>query len=301
MSNGLIVVTGATGHIGRALSETLLQKGRRVRVVGRSAERLEPLRNKGAEVFLGSVGDAHAMKEAFAGAGAAFIMIPPDLGAADFRAYQNGIGAAEAAGLAANKVPYVVHLSSVGGSLAQGAGPVNGLHDNEERLNKLEGTNVLHLRPSYFMENLLANLGLIKQMGIAGGPLKPDVRLPMIATKDIAAVAARRLLALDFKGKSVLELLGPKDFTMTEVARVLGEAIGKPDLKYVQFPYADAEKAMVGMGISPDLARLFNEMNRGFNEGTVRPTQKRTRENMTPTTLEEFARQVFAQAYKNSR
>lgn len=297
MANGLIVVTAATGNIGKALSETLLSKGAKVRVVGRSADRLDALKNKGAETFVGSVDDATAMTKVFSGAEVVFALTPPNMAVKDFRAYQNQVGTALASAIAAAKVPNVVHLSSVGANLSQGVGPVNGLYDNEQRYNKLEGVNVLHLRPCYFMENLLFNVGMIKNMGMMGSPLKADLPLPMIATKDIAAAAARRILALDFKGKSIQDLDGPREYTMSEVTKILGAAIGKPDLKYVQFPYADAQKAMIGMGMSPDLASLFIEMNKGLNEGIMTPTQPRSKETTTPTTLEEFSK-TFAAAYK---
>jgi uncharacterized protein YbjT (DUF2867 family) len=297
MSNGLITVTAATGNIGKVLSETLLTKGAKVRVVGRNVERLDALKEKRAETFVGSIDDSAAMTKAFTNAEVVFALTPPNMGVKDFRAYQNQVGTSVAAGITAAKVPNVVHLSSVGANLSQGVGPVNGLYDNEQRLNSLEGVNVLHLRPVYFMENLLFNVGMIKGMGFMGSPLKADLSLPMIATKDIAAVAARLILALDFKGTSVHDLQGPREYTMSEVTKVLGAAIGKPDLKYVQFTYAAAEKAMVGLGMSPDLASLFMEMNKGLNDGIMKPTQARSKETTTPTTLEEFSK-TFAAAYK---
>lgn len=297
MAKGLIVVIGATGNIGRVLTGTLLGLGARVRAVARDAEKLKALAQGGAETFAASVSDPAAMRAAFAGAESAFLMIPPNVRATDFRAWQNAVAAAEVEGLVAAGVKWLVHLSSVGAHLAKGAGPVNGLHDSEERLNALEGVHVLHLRPSYFMENLLGNIGMIKGMGINGSPLRPDLPIPLIATRDIAAVAAEHLLALDFEGKRVLELLGPRDYTMEEATRILGQAIGKSDLRYVRFHYDEAQKAMMGMGISADVAALFNEMNRGFNEGTVKPTQERTAHTSTPTTLEEFAKTTFAKAY----
>src|SRR5205085_1545759 len=120
--------------------------------------------------------------------------------------------------------------SSVGAHRGEKMGPVNGLFDHEQRFNKLAQVNVLHLRPTFFMENMLMNIGLIKQMGVNGTPMKPDLSISMIATQDIAAEAVRDLVALDFKGKSVKELLGQRDLTMTEATRVIGQAIGKPAL-----------------------------------------------------------------------
>ena len=297
MSQVDVAVTAATGHIGRELALRLLEKGRKVRVIGRSAERLAALKSKGAEAFVGGLETAEEAARAFDGAKAAFLLIPPNVKAPDVGAWQRTIGTALAEGAAKAKVGWLVNLSSVGAHLSGGNGVVLGLHEQEERLNKLKGVNVLHLRPGYFMENHLGSVGMIKQMGIIGGALGPDTALAQIATRDIAAAAAEALLKLDFKAVSVLELLGPRDVTMSEAASVFGRAIGKPDLKYVQFPFADAEKAMVGMGLSPSYVKGILEMVKGFNEGKVAPTQKRSAKTATPTTLEEFAK-TFAAAFK---
>lgn len=138
---------------------------------------------------------------------------------------------------------------------------------------------------------------MIKTVGINGTPIRADLTIPMIATRDIAAEAAERLLRLDFKGKSVKELLGPREATMAEVTAILGRAIGKPSLPYVQFPYEDAEKAMIGMELSPDVARSFIEMYRAFNDEIIEPVEPRSAKNTTPTSFETFAEE-FAAIYK---
>lgn len=295
----MYVIAGATGHTGSAIVEKLLAEGKQVLAVARSAAHLQPLAAKGAEPFVGSVEDPQAMARAFSGAEAVYTLVPPHPAASDFRAYQNRVGEALAAAIETARVPHVVNLSSVGAHLSEKVGPIAGLYDVEQRFNRLEGTNVLHLRPTYFMENFLINIPMIKTMGINGTPMKPDVAIPMIATRDIAAEAADRLLRLDFKGKSVKELLGPRDLTMTEATAILGKAIGKEPLPYVQFPYDDAEKAMIGMGLSPDVARGYIEMYRAFNDGLIKPTEKRSAKNTTPTSFEKFAEE-FAAIYKKS-
>lgn len=292
----MYVITGATGHTGTRIAEALLAKGKQVRVVGRSAERLQGLAERGAEPFAASLDDVNATTRALRGASAAYLLIPPSYGEPDFRGYQNRVGQALAQAVSAARVSHVVNLSSVGAHLADRVGPIKGLHDQEERLNRLAGVNVLHLRPASFMENVLFNINLIKQAGINGTPLRADLAIPMIATQDIAAVATRRLLALDFSGKTTQELLGPGDVSMAEATRIIGKAIGKPDLPYVQFPYEEAEKAMIGMGMSPDVARAFIEMYRAFNDGLLRPTEARSATNTTPTSFEAFAK-MFAAAY----
>ncbi len=292
----MYTITGATGNTGRPIAEALLQEGKQIRVVGRSRERLEALAARGAEPIVASLDDVASMTRAFQGARAAYLMIPPSYGEPDFRGYQNRVGQALAEAILAARVSHVVNLSSVGAHLAAGVGPINGLHDQEQCLNRFAGVHVLHLRPVSFMENLLFNINLIKQAGINGTPLQADLAIPMIATQDIAEVAARRLLALDFSGKSTQELLGPREISMAEATRIIGKAIGKPDLPYVQFPYEEAERAMIGAGMSPDTARAFVEMYRAFNDGLLRPTEPRSAANTTPTSFDAFAKR-FAAAY----
>lgn len=291
----MYAITGATGNTGKRIAEALLAKGERVRVIGRSAERLTVLAEHGAEPFVASPDDVGTMTRALRGARAAYLMIPPSYGEPDFRGYQNRVGQVLAEALSAAGISHVVNLSSVGAHLAKGVGPINGLHDQEQRLNNL-GVHVLHLRPASFMENVFFNINLIKQAGINGTPLRADLAIPMIATQDIAAVATRRLLALDFSGKTTQELLGLRDMSMAEATRILGQAIGKPDLPYVQFAYEEAANAMVRMGLSPDTARAFIEMYRAFNDGILRPTEPRSAANTTPTSFEEFAK-TFAAVY----
>lgn len=292
----MYVITGATGNTGRRIAEALLEKGKQVRVVGRSMERLKGLAAHGAEPRVASLDDVDAMTRALQGARAAYLMIPPSYGEPDFRGYQNRVGQALADAAAAAGVSHVVNLSSVGAHLAERVGPINGLHDQEQRLNRLVGVSVLHLRPVSFMENVLFNIHLIKQAGINGTPLRADLAIPMIATQDIAAIATRRLLALDFSGKTTQELLGPREISMVEATRILGRAIGRPDLPYIQFPYEEAEQAMLGAGMAPSVACAFIEMYRAFNDGLLRPTEPRSAANTTPTSFETFAN-TFAAAY----
>jgi uncharacterized protein YbjT (DUF2867 family) len=293
----IYAITGATGNIGRRIAESLLANSKDVRVIGRSAERLQPLVDKGAQPFVGDLEDSVFLTEAFSGAGAVFLMIPPSFQEENFRAYQNRVGESIATALQNSGVKYALNLSSLGAHLPEGTGPITGLYDQEQRLNQIPGLHLIHLRPTYFMENLFHNIDLIKHHGINGSPLKPDLAIPMIATQDIAAVGTEYLLNLDFSGKSVQELLGPEDISMQEVTRLIGKAITKPDLPYVQFSYEDAAKTMVQMGLSEDLAGRFMEMNRAINEGHGIAPLPRTEKNTTPTSFKEFAG-FFADAYR---
>ena len=294
----MYVVTGATGNTGKVIAETLLAQGKRIRAIGRNAEHLQSLVEKGAEPFVGSVTEVPAMVRAFQGAQAVYLMTPPNNSTESFRAYQNQVAKVYGEAIRQAGVSFVVHLSSVGANLAQGAGPISGLYDAEQQLNQLRGVNIVHLRAAFFMENFFFSLDLIRNQNINGSALRKDLVLPMIATRDIAEAAAQLLLRLDFSGHSARELLGYQDLSMEQATRILGQAIGKDDLGYVQFPYEQAEQAMVAMGLSHDVARSLNEMDRAMNEGRVRPLEKRSAANTTPTSLEQFA-QTFAAIYRS--
>jgi uncharacterized protein YbjT (DUF2867 family) len=292
-------ITGATGNTGKVIASRLLDEGHKVRVIGRSAERLAPLVEKGAEPRVGSFDDAQFLTDAFSGVDAVYAMIPPDITVEKVREYQNRIGETLKSAIGDAGVKYVVFLSSLGAHVPDKTGPIAGLHDVEKRLNDLEGVHILHLRPTFFMENLFDGIATIKSMGIYGTTMRSDIAMPMIATKDIGEYAAKRLSKLDFTGHSTRELQGERDLTMAEATSILGEAIGKDELAYVQFPYEEAEKALTGMGVSPDGARAYSEMARALNEGIVARQEPRSKDNTTPTSIEVFAK-VFAAAYNAS-
>ncbi len=296
----MYAIVGATGHIGSTIADILLTRGEKIRVISRSADRLKPLVKRGAEAFAGDAAEPAFLTQAFKGAKAVFTLIPPNLTAKDFLAYADKVGKSIARSVTDAKVKYVVNLSSIGADLPEGTGPIVGLHRHEERLNKIPGLNVVHLRAAFFMENLLMNIDLIRTKGIAGSAARGDIAFPMIATKDIAAVAADLLVNRGFKGSSVRYLLGQRNVSHSEAIAVIGSRVGKPDLAYVQFPYDEAEKGLKAAGLSPDMSRLYIEMTRAFNEGLVKTGLERTAENTTPTSIEEFA-EVFDMLYRKQK
>lgn len=293
----MIVITGATGNTGKPAAESLLDKGDKIRVIGRDTKKLEPLVARGAEPFAGDVQDADAMTRAFQGADAVYLIIPQALQRDDFREYQERISDAYAKAVAIARVPHVVTLSSIGAQHPSGTGPIVGLYNMERKLNDVPGINVLHIRPGYFMENLLQNIGPIKSMGFLPGGEPGDMPTPMIATKDIGHYAAERLHARDFSGTSTQDLLGQRDISMKEATSVIGKAIEKPNLHYMHVPFLVLEPALVKMGMPKSSAALIIEMWKAGKEGHVAATEPRTQKNTTPTTIEEFVEEVFVPAY----
>jgi uncharacterized protein YbjT (DUF2867 family) len=297
MADTLYAVLGATGHVGGIIAERLLDAGKKVRVGARSADRLKGFGARGAEIVTGSIDDPAFLRRAFRGAGAAFVLLPPNL-APGIRAWQDRTAAAIGDALEAETVARAVTLSSIGADRAGGNGPIAGLHVLEQRLDRIRGLAPLHLRPGYFFENHLGWIGMVKGMGLAGAALRGDLKMAQIATRDIGEAAARRLVALDWSARTVQELQGQRDLTMAEAAAALGKAIGKPDLKYVQFPYPDAEKGMVAAGLPQEMAALYVEMSKGFNEGHLKATQPRSAATTTPTSIEKWAAEGFAPAFR---
>src|SRR5262245_41995168 len=293
----MITVMGATGQVGSEVVRRLRSQGQTVRALGRSEGKLADLRAAGAETLAGDAGDAAFLARAFAGASAAFTLLPPDVTSTDYRGLQDRHGEAIVRAVVQSGVKSVVLLSSIGADQPSGTGPIAGLHAHEARMRAVRGVDVLALRPAFFLENFLASLPVVKHQGVLADAVAPDVALPMIATRDIAAAAASALVARDFHGFVVRELLGERDLTHAEVARVLGAAIGRPDLAYVQVPYDEMVAALVGAGLSADVSRLYVEMSRSFNEGKVRSVEGRSAANTTPTRIEDFA-PGFAEAYR---
>jgi uncharacterized protein YbjT (DUF2867 family) len=291
----MYVITGATGNTGNTIAHQLLDAGKDVTVVSRDKSHLSDLIEKGATPAVGDLSDTDFLTETFEGAEAVYTMIPPNFTAPDFRTYQHEIADTLSAAIKENSVPHIVALSSCGAHLKQGAGVVQGLHYMEQQFNAIDELHALYLRPAFFMDNFYGQIPLIEEQNIIGFAGEADHPMPMIATRDIADVAARRLLALDFKGKSHHYLLGERDLSFEEATRMLGEVIGKADLNYVRFSYEDAKQGMIAQGASEDLAERYNEFFKALNTGKINEDAVRSPETTTPTSIEKFAKQFATQ------
>jgi uncharacterized protein YbjT (DUF2867 family) len=293
----MIAITGATGNTGRATASALLAAGMQIRVIGRDPERLKHFAAAGADPFVGDVLDPVAMARAFANCRAVYAMIPPNLAASSYREYQAAVAESLAMAIGRVGVKHAVVLSSIGAQLAEGAGPVSGLHYLEQRLGQVPGLSVLFLRPAHFFENLLGALGMLRSIGIFAGLFNGDLRLAMIATGDIGARAAQALRALDFSGHQTQELHGPCDITMNDAAKIIGAVIGKPSLRYHKVPLMIAKPALRRTGMSADFVEQIVELSAAANDHRMVPLEPRNAKNSTPTTLEQFAAEVIAPAY----
>ncbi|HZS39779.1 MAG TPA: NmrA family NAD(P)-binding protein [Polyangia bacterium] len=262
----MFTIAGASGKVGSAAAETLLAAERVVRVIVRSDEKGAKWRERGAEVFVGSLDDAAFVTRALTGVEGAFLLLPPDFRGEVYER-QKQLAQAMAQAVRDSQVPHVVLLSSVGAHLPSGTGVIQGLYHAEQALAKT-GANVTFIRATSFMENLAGNVGLAAAQGILPWFLDEKTPIGMVATHDIGRLAAQALMNPP-KGKKIYELVGPKEYSPSEIADTLGKALGKP-VKLAAMPASQAAGAMVKGGVPEFLAGPLGEMTEALAAGRVK-------------------------------
>lgn len=290
-----ITITGSLGNISKPLAKKLIAAGHQVTIVSSNADRASAIEALGATPAIGSVEDVDFLTKAFTGADAVYAMVPPNFATNDWKKYIAGIGHNYAVAIKNAGVKHVVNLSSLGGHLAEGAGPISGMHFVEQEFNDLEGVAVKNLRPGFFYTNFLHNIDMIKNMGIIGANYKPDSVISMVSTDDIADAAAE-ISQSDFTGKSNQYIISSAH-TSAEAAAILGAAIGKPNLPWVEFKDEDVVNAMEQNGATHDVAINYAEMGQVIKNGKINEDyNKSTNVIKGKTSFEDFAKE-FAKAF----
>jgi uncharacterized protein YbjT (DUF2867 family) len=291
----VIAVLGAAGRVGGRVGELLLQKGEQIRVLQHDRP-LDELAALGAEVLRGDAANVDDLVELFDESTAALVLLPDNVADERFVALRSTIAHSIAQALSRQSVGHVVMLSSIGVDQPDVPGIPAGLRELEELLFGLEEINLLVLRSALYIDYLLAAVPLIQAQGVNGSAVDGDRPLPMIATRDVAAEAAERLVRRDFNGREAKVLLGPEDVTMREATTAIGRRLGKPDVPYLQFPPDDLKGALMGAGFSEEAALKLVEMQLGVNEGRFDAGVARTSENTGSTRLDEFLDEALAPA-----
>jgi uncharacterized protein YbjT (DUF2867 family) len=292
-----IIITGSLGNISRPLATQLIADGQEVTVISSNPEKSDEITQLGAQAAIGSVSDESFLVKVFTGADLAYLMVPPDFSANDFRGYIKSVGQHYANAIKASGIKKVILLSSIGAHLDHGTGPIAGLHDVEQIFDTLENLDLLILRPAFFYNNFYANVDLIKHMGIIGSNYSADQPIVLVDPKDIAAAAANKVQE-GFTGKSILYIASDKR-KLSEVALALGTAIGKADLPWVAFDDTQAFDGMVGAGLPVEIAKNYVEMGTAIRSGVL--WEDFESKKITPVgkiKLEDFAAQ-FALAYNS--
>ena len=294
------VITGAAGNISKPLVLSLLQSGHQVTVISRNESNIKELADAGAKAAIGSLEDLDFLIKTFTGADAVYTMVPPNHHPADWKAFIGGIGENYAKAIKATGVKYVVNLSSIGAHMEEGCGPVSGLFRAEKALSTLTDVHILHLRPGYFYPNLFANLGLIKAMGIMGNNFSAeDGKFVIVDPTDIAAVAAKALTELSFTGHSI-QYIASDEVSSQQIASAIGQAIGKPELAWVEFTDEQALGGMLQAGLPEEVAKNYVEMGGALRSGKMSEDYWKHRPaSLGKVKLADFAK-VFAAVYNAS-
>lgn len=288
-------ITGSLGHTGKPITQGLVKAGHTVTVVTSKADNAPAIEALGAKAAVGSVEDADFLKQAFAGADAVYLLIPPKWDVIGWRAFQNQVVDNYITAIQANDVRFAVLLSSVGAHLGEGTGPVDGVHDAEQKLAKVSGLNNKFLRPSYFMANLFGMIGMVKNGGIMGSNFGGDT-LVLTHTSDIADVALEELLTLGFTGHQV-RYIASDERTGADIARVLGAAIGKPETPWVVFSDEQNMEGMKQAGLNDEIAASYTQMGKSLREGKMQADFFKNKPTYGKVKLEEFANNEFAPAF----
>lgn len=282
-----ITITGSLGNISKPLTEILVKAGHQVTVISSSTDRADEIKVLGATPAIGQVTDVDFLTNAFKGADAVYVMVPPNFGAARWKDYIASIGDNYAKAITANGITKVVHLSSIGAHLADGTGPITGIHRVENALNALEGVAVKHLRAGFFFINFYANVDMIKHAGIIGSNFGADTQMVLVHPLDIAAVAAEEIQS-NFTGKSV-RYVASDERTAGEVAKALGTAIGKPELPWIEFTDADNIAGAIGAGLPEEIATNYTEMGAAARTGILWEDYLKHKPVLGKTKLKDFA------------
>lgn len=288
-----ITILGSLGNIGKPLAQKLIASGNQVTVVSSNSDRVEAIEALGAKAAIGSVDDVAFLKNTFAETDAVFALTPPNMGGSNVIANTTDAGKAIAEAIAAAGVKRVVMLSSIGADLPDGTGPIKGLYNIEKIYETLENVSVTFLRAGFFYTNLYANVPMIKGAGIIGSNYAAETVIPFVHPENIATAAAEELIK-STSGKNIRYIISDVR-TPNDVAKVLGLAIDKPELPWVEFTNEQSLGGMKEAGVPEEIAELYTEMGSGLNNGKIQNdflTNKISVDGKTK--LEDFAKEFAA-------
>jgi uncharacterized protein YbjT (DUF2867 family) len=292
-----IIITGSLGNVAKPLSQQLIAEGHDITVISSNPSKKSEIEALGATPAIGSITDLDFLTATFEGADAAFLMTPPHIGFENIVENNISVGKNYAEAISKTGVKKVVMLSSVGADSPVGTGPIKGLHHIEKLYSMLENTSVVFLRAGYFYINFFNDVPLIKNAGIIGGNYAENVSIPLVHPIDIAKAAAEELVK-NSDGKKVRYIVGDVR-PAGDFAKVLGSAIAKPELPWVEFKDEESLTGMLQAGLPQEIAELYVEMGKGMRTGVVQADFIKDGSPVDgKVTLEEFAKE-FAKHFNS--
>ncbi|RPK42300.1 Quinone oxidoreductase 2 [Streptomyces sp. ADI91-18] len=294
----MIVITAPTGNIGRSLLSRLLKSapaaGEELRVIVRDPARLPEAARGRVEVITGSHGDAEVLDRAFEGADAVFWLVPPDASLPPEDAF-SGFTRPAAKALAAHGVGHVVGVSALGRGtpLANRAGLVSASLAMDDLI---AGSGVAYralANPSFF-ENLLEEADSIRDTGVFTDVVDADRKAPLVAVADIAAIAAGLLMDRSWTGIEDVPVLGPRDVSPNDLARIMTEQFGRP-VRYERQPFDEMYTTLVGYGLNEAFVQGIVDMKRAKDQG-LDAGVARTPNTASPTGFEQWCAETLKPA-----
>jgi len=263
-----ITITGSLGNISGSLTKKLVAQGHDVRVISSNINKAEAIRELQATPLIGSIEDYAFVKQSFQGSDAVYLMIPPNFSTPDYKAFTIAVGKNYARAIQETGISYVVNLSSSGSPLA-GQPPLENYQNLETFLDELPSLNVMHLRPGGFYSNFYGSIELIKYQCIIGNNYGDNVNMVLSHPEDIADAAADAFSTLSFTGKNVKYIISDTK-NGRQIAQMLGAAIGKPDLTWIQFTDEQLLQGLMQNGFSKEAAQHYIvDMGIAIREGLL--------------------------------
>ncbi|MBO9583825.1 MAG: NmrA family NAD(P)-binding protein [Flavobacterium sp.] len=291
-----IIITGSLGNISKPLAKALLKEGHQITVIASSSERKSEIENLGAEAAIGSINDVKFLTETFTGADAVYCMIPranyfdPNL---DLDTFTRTIGNNYAEAIEKSGVKRVVFLSSIGAHLEEGSGIIQRYNEIEAVLNKLSGVSITFMRPTSFYYNLLAYIPMVKNQGFIAANYGADQLIPWVSPNDIAEAIAEEL-ATPHEGRKI-RYVASEELTGEQTAKILGEAIGNPDLKWTLISDEETLNGLIAVGMQPKIAHGLVEMYAALYNGLLAEDYNQNRPAILgKTKLADYAKEFTA-------
>jgi uncharacterized protein YbjT (DUF2867 family) len=291
----MIVITTPAGQIGGQVLENLLDSGEHLRLVARDPSAIPAGTRRLVEVIEGSHGDETVIGKALDGADAVFWLTPPDPRADSVEAAYTGFTRPAAEAFKKHGVKRVVGVSALGRGTpwAARAGYVTASLAMDDLIAST-GVAYRALTNPSFMDNIAGQAAAIKNQGMFFSPIDGDRKLPAVATRDIAAAAARLLLDDSWSGAGEVPLLGPEDLSFIDMAQIMSEVLGKP-VRFQQISLAAYKDRFTGFGMSDAMAQGMTDMAWAKNQGLDNAVQ-RTPGNSTPTSFRQWCEEVLNDA-----
>lgn len=293
------VLLGSIGNITKPIALNLIKAGHQVSLISSNEESIPRIEAIGATPLVGNVADLEFLTRAFNEADVIYLMIPPKWTVENWSEYLKTVSNNYVAAITANGIKKVVVLSSIGAHMKHGAGPVDGLAYLEDKINELEDVSAVYLRPSYFYYNIYSMIPLIKNAGIMGSAQPAAHKMVLTDTADIADVATEVLLSPDFTGKTV-RYIASDEQTWADITKAISEAIGKPNLPWVEFTDEQSLDGMLKAGLNPSIAEGYTAMGNALRSGEMEADYWQNKpKQLGNVKLADFVKQ-FAEVYKIS-